>query len=83
MHEVMGLVLRRGVTPTVIGIVLGFGGALPFSRLLAGRLYGVSGLDPMTYAVAAVAMMNCIAPQQAGWPRRPPENQPRLKEFAP
>jgi putative ABC transport system permease protein len=56
-HDLMGLVLRQGLAPTAIGIVVGSGAALGLSRLLADQLYGVTTLDPMTYIAAAGGMM--------------------------
>jgi putative ABC transport system permease protein len=56
-NDLMGLVFRQSLAPTAIGIVVGLGAALGCSRLLADQLYGVTTLDPMTYAGAAGAMI--------------------------
>ncbi len=56
-RDLMGLVLRQGVAPTIIGIVIGFVGAFGFTRLLADQLYGVTSVDPVTYVAAAGAMI--------------------------
>jgi putative ABC transport system permease protein len=56
-RDLIGLVLRQGMAPTVIGIAIGFVGALGFTRLLAGQLYGVTPVDARTYATAAGAML--------------------------
>ncbi len=55
-RDLIGLVLRHGMTPTMIGIVIGLVGALGFSRLLAGQVYGITTVDAMTYVTAAAAM---------------------------
>ena len=50
-------VLRRGVIPTLIGIVAG-GLAARFVAMLFGRiLYGVTPTDPLSYAISASAML--------------------------
>jgi predicted permease len=56
-RELISFVAWRALTPTGVGIVLGFAGALAFARLLSDRLYGVTSLDPVTYAEAALVMM--------------------------
>ncbi|HEX5069067.1 MAG TPA: FtsX-like permease family protein [Vicinamibacterales bacterium] len=56
-RNLIGLVLRQGLAPTAVGIVVGFGVALACSRLLADRLYGVTALDPVTYLAAAATMV--------------------------
>ena len=50
-----------------IGIVLGAGGALALTRLLAGLLYGIGASDPATFGAAAtllglVALLACYLP---------------------
>jgi predicted permease len=52
--EVLRLVLRRGALLTTIGIVLGIAGAAGLARYLSGMLYGLTPLDPATYAAVAV-----------------------------
>jgi len=48
--DVLRLVLSRGVILAVIGIVLGLAGAAGLSRSLTVMLYGLTPLDPRTYA---------------------------------
>ncbi len=40
-----------------LGVAVGLAVALAASRLLRGLLYGVSAIDPVTYALAAVALL--------------------------
>jgi putative ABC transport system permease protein len=66
-RDVMLLVGRQGLAPSLMGIVLGLGGAFVAGRLLISSLYGVSPLDPATYAtvvgtVLAVALSACLVP---------------------
>jgi len=48
-RNVMGLVLKQGVTLVSVGIVLGLGAAFGVTRLLASLLFGVSTVDPITF----------------------------------
>ena len=66
-HEVVRLILRRGMTLFAIGGALGLILALSFGRLTASLLYGISVSDPWTLATvggltAAVAFCACIVP---------------------
>jgi ABC-type antimicrobial peptide transport system permease subunit len=61
------MVVRQGLSLTALGLALGLGGALLFSRLLKGLLFGVTPTDPPTFlAVAAllaiVALAACLLP---------------------
>jgi predicted permease len=49
-RDVSWLVLREGVRFAGLGIGLGLAAALVLTRLLTSELYGVSALDPLTYA---------------------------------
>jgi putative ABC transport system permease protein len=65
--DLLRLILRSGMLMAGIGLVLGFGGALGLTRLLANLLFGVGVRDPMTLgAVAAlltmVALLACYLP---------------------
>jgi predicted permease len=49
------LVIGRGLGLTVVGLVIGLGGAIGLTRLMANLLYGVGARDPATMiSVAAV-----------------------------
>jgi len=65
--DVLWLVVREGARFSVIGIVLGLGGAFAVTRWLSSELYGVSAVDPVTYAgvaavMAVVSMLACYLP---------------------
>jgi putative ABC transport system permease protein len=51
---VLGLILRRGIALTTIGITLGLAGAAALNRYLSGMLFDLTPLDPATYAAVAV-----------------------------
>jgi putative ABC transport system permease protein len=55
--HVLWLALREGLGLSAIGIALGLGGAFFASRLLSSELYGISALDPATYATVAIGML--------------------------
>jgi ABC-type antimicrobial peptide transport system permease subunit len=52
--QVLRLVLGRSVALTLLGIALGLGGAAAVTRSLQGMLFGLTPLDPATYAAVAV-----------------------------
>jgi ABC-type antimicrobial peptide transport system permease subunit len=47
--QVVGMVVRKGMTLVAIGVVLGLGAAFGASHFMASLLYGVSALDPVTF----------------------------------
>ena len=54
--HVMALVLRQGLTLTLIGIAVGMAGALGLTRLIANMLFGVNPTDPVTFALVGVLL---------------------------
>ena len=54
--DVLWMVLQEGAKFYVVGVALGLAGAFATTRLLASELYGVSAVDPATYAGVAVVM---------------------------
>jgi predicted permease len=56
--NVLGLVMRRGLNLTLIGLAIGGAASLVLTRFVANLLYGVQALDPLTYiSVAAVLLV--------------------------
>ena len=53
--DILTLVMREGFVVTMIGLVIGVGGAFGLTRLISNQLFGVTPMDPMT--IAAVAML--------------------------
>jgi predicted permease len=49
--NVVGLVLRQGLTLASIGVALGAVGALAVTHLMSSLLYGVQSRDPVTFVV--------------------------------
>ena len=65
--EVLGMVLGRAVALAAVGIVLGLVGAVGATHYLQSMLFGLTPLDPQTYAVvaavfASVAMLGAYLP---------------------
>jgi putative ABC transport system permease protein len=65
--NILRLVLRQGLSLTLLGLVVGIGGALGLTRVLASMLFGVTGHDPLTMGVVAavlglVALLACLLP---------------------
>jgi len=61
--EVLFMVLRQGLMPVVLGIVLGAAAAFGLGRVIASQLYGVKPSDPATFlgATALVLIVACVA----------------------
>ena len=51
------MVLARGMVLAAVGVVLGLGGALMLTRLMATMVYGVRTSDPLTYMAVAVVLV--------------------------
>ncbi|MDQ3417418.1 MAG: ABC transporter permease [Acidobacteriota bacterium] len=62
-QNVMRLLLRQGLMLTGIGLILGLGLAAIGAQLIQGLLYGVNGVDPLTFgtACALFAIVSLIA----------------------
>ena len=67
--NVLSLVLRQGLSTTVIGLVLGLAGAVGLTRLASSLLFEVKPTDPLTFGavagvIALVALLACVVPAQ-------------------
>jgi putative ABC transport system permease protein len=65
--NILRLVLKKGMTLTLLGIGIGLAVAFALTRLMASLIYGVSATDSLTYAGVAllltlVAFMACWIP---------------------
>jgi ABC-type antimicrobial peptide transport system permease subunit len=56
-RQVRGLVVRGGIVATVAGVIVGLVAGTTLSSAMESVLYGVSALDPLTYVVAALAVL--------------------------
>jgi putative ABC transport system permease protein len=64
---ILKLVLGQGLVLTASGVALGMAGALILTRALAGLVYGVGTLDPLTFVavpalLCGVALLACFIP---------------------
>ncbi len=65
--DVLRLIIRQGVRPVLIGVGLGWAGALALTRLMTNLLYRVQSTDPLTLFVISlllvgVALIACYLP---------------------
>jgi len=58
--DILGLVVRQGMTLTVFGVALGLGGAAGASQALVTLLFEISPLDAATY-IGVVAMLTGVS----------------------
>jgi putative ABC transport system permease protein len=66
-RDLLGLVVREGMTVGVAGIILGVFIAVAMGKTLSALVFGVSVWDPMTYAgvlivPGAVSLVVCLVP---------------------
>jgi putative ABC transport system permease protein len=57
---VLKLIVRQGMSLTVIGIIIGLLGAFALTRLLASLLFGVRATDPSTF-VGIPILLGCVS----------------------
>jgi putative ABC transport system permease protein len=62
-RNIVALVVRRGLGLTGVGLAMGLAGAALASRVIETMLFGVSPLDPVTYAgvIALLAAVSVVA----------------------
>jgi putative ABC transport system permease protein len=66
-HEVIGLVIKQGLTLVCVGALIGLSAALAVMRVVKSLLYEVAPTDPPTFAgvtllLALVALLACWLP---------------------
>jgi predicted permease len=65
--DVLRLVVRQGMNPVILGLIIGLAGTFAVSRLLAAQLYQISPHDPFLLGAAAIvlavaALLACLLP---------------------
>jgi hypothetical protein len=61
LHAVRRLFIRRGLVMGAAGLIAGLAGAFAVTRLMKSLLYGVTPLDPMTFAAMPVVLAAAAA----------------------
>jgi ABC-type antimicrobial peptide transport system permease subunit len=64
-HDVLRLVVNRGLMPAVAGMAAGLAAALGLARFVEGMLYGVAATDPV--ALGGVLLLTLVAAIAAGY----------------
>jgi ABC-type antimicrobial peptide transport system permease subunit len=54
--DVRGMVLSQGMVLVGVGLLIGLTVAAGVTRVMSALLFGVSAIDPLTYAVVALAL---------------------------
>jgi putative ABC transport system permease protein len=55
--QLLGLVIRQGMTPVIVGLAAGVGVALLLGEAIRGLLFGVEPTDPVTIAAVAAVLL--------------------------
>ena len=53
----LAMVVREGLAIVAVGIALGLAGAVAVTRLMQSALFGVTPLDPISFAMAPVILL--------------------------
>jgi putative ABC transport system permease protein len=56
-HDVVWLIVRHGLTLTLIGVSLGLIAALALTRVIQNLLFGVSATDPLTFTGVSLTLL--------------------------
>jgi predicted permease len=59
--NILGLIMRQGLTLTVLGLAIGLSGAALATKTLVTLLFGISRLDPITYAGVVALLLTVSA----------------------
>ena len=65
--DVLQLVVRQGMNPVILGLIVGLAGTFAVGRLLAAQLYQISPYDPLLVGGTAIllalaALLACLIP---------------------
>ncbi len=56
-REIRHLILRQGLVPIGMGVVIGIPGSVAMGQLLEAQLVWVSPLDPLTFLVTSMVLI--------------------------
>ena len=67
--SILTLVLRQGMSLTLLGVLIGLSGAIAATRAIMTLLFDVSRLDPVTYVgvIVLLAGMSILACWMPAW----------------
>jgi predicted permease len=57
-HDILSMVLKRGLAVTLVGVGTGLIGAILLTRLIRSLLFGVLPSDPLTYSVVSLFLVS-------------------------
>ena len=65
--DVLRLVVRQGMNPVILGLIIGLAGTFAVGRLLAAQLYQISPHNPLLLGATAIllalaALLACLIP---------------------
>jgi putative ABC transport system permease protein len=74
--SVVGLIVRQELVPVVIGVVVGFAGAIAVGRAMRTLLFNVAPADPVTFVampvlLGVVALVACLIPARRAFDVEP------------
>ncbi|HSJ65182.1 MAG TPA: ABC transporter permease [Gemmatimonadaceae bacterium] len=58
---VVRMMVARSIMTALLGLAIGVAGAVAVTRVLTSQLYGVSALDPVTFALVAAVLVSAAA----------------------
>ena len=66
-QDVLRLVVRQGMSPVILGLIIGLAGTFAVGRLIAAQLYQISPYDPFLLSAATIglaisALLACLIP---------------------
>ena len=64
--DVVGLVLKQGLTLAAIGVAIGLAASFALTRLMKGLLFGVGAADPLTFVVISSLLIGVALTAAAG-----------------
>jgi putative ABC transport system permease protein len=56
-QNVLALVIRQGLRPVFVGVVIGMASAFALMRLLGNQLYEIKSTDPATFGIVALGLL--------------------------
>ena len=55
--DVVATLVRQGMTPVIVGVLLGLGGAFALTRVLESLLFDTSPTDPWTFVLVGSVLV--------------------------